>query len=127
MTLEQQIFRLSADELWNLYQQIQLALLAKMRAQMLEMDQRLEAISKARRPLDLPLRPPIKSANGKRHTLAPKFRNPDDPNQTWAGRGLQPNWLKQAMKHGKRLEDFTIREGSTTGKRAKATMRSQAN
>jgi DNA-binding protein H-NS len=40
--------------------------------------------------------------------VAPKYRNPDDPSETWAGRGLKPRWLAAAIKSGKRAEDFLI-------------------
>lgn len=39
-----------------------------------------------------------------------RYRNPDDPAQAWAGRGLQPRWLKQALKAGKKLDHFLVRE-----------------
>lgn len=45
---------------------------------------------------------------GVRGSIAPKYRNPDDPNETWAGRGLKPRWLVAALKAGKKLEDFSI-------------------
>ena len=41
-------------------------------------------------------------------TVAPKYRNPENPSETWAGRGLKPRWLTAAMKSGKKLEDFAI-------------------
>ena len=49
--------------------------------------------------------------NGRsRRTLRPKYRNPDNPGQTWAGRGLKPRWLVSAMKdRKKKLSDFEIR------------------
>jgi DNA-binding protein H-NS len=40
--------------------------------------------------------------------VAPKYRNPEDRAETWAGRGLEPRWLTAAIKNGKRLEDFLI-------------------
>ena len=40
--------------------------------------------------------------------VAPKFRNPADASQTWAGRGQQPKWLAGQIAQGKRLEDFAI-------------------
>ena len=40
--------------------------------------------------------------------VAPKYRNPDNPSETWAGRGLQPRWLASALKSGKKLEHFAI-------------------
>jgi DNA-binding protein H-NS len=45
---------------------------------------------------------------GVRGTVAPKYRNPDNPAETWAGRGLKPRWLSAALKAGKKLEDFSI-------------------
>ena len=41
--------------------------------------------------------------------VAPKYRNPADPSQTWAGRGQQPKWLASQLGGGKRLEDFLIK------------------
>lgn len=40
--------------------------------------------------------------------VKPKYRNPDKKTETWAGRGLQPRWLRAALKKGKRLSDFAI-------------------
>ena len=45
---------------------------------------------------------------GPRGSVTPKYRNPGDPSQTWAGRGLRPRWLVAAMKSGKKLDDFLI-------------------
>ena len=46
---------------------------------------------------------------GPRGRVAPKYRDPKDRSQTWAGRGLQPRWLKEAIKSGKKLESFLIK------------------
>lgn len=40
--------------------------------------------------------------------IKPKYRNPADRSQTWAGRGNQPRWLKAALKGGKKLSYFLI-------------------
>jgi DNA-binding protein H-NS len=45
---------------------------------------------------------------GPRGAVAAKYRNPENPSETWAGRGLRPRWLATALKSGKKLEDFTI-------------------
>ncbi|EKE45582.1 histone-like nucleoid-structuring protein H-NS [Oceaniovalibus guishaninsula JLT2003] len=37
-----------------------------------------------------------------------KYRNPEDPRQTWTGRGRQPGWIKAALADGRPLSDFTI-------------------
>jgi DNA-binding protein H-NS len=45
---------------------------------------------------------------GQRGAVPPKYRNPDNPAETWAGRGLRPRWLVAALKAGKKLEHFAI-------------------
>jgi DNA-binding protein H-NS len=40
--------------------------------------------------------------------VAPKYRNPENSTETWAGRGLKPRWLTAAIKSGKKAEDFLI-------------------
>src|SRR5277367_1387423 len=45
---------------------------------------------------------------GARGAVAPKYRNPENPAETWAGRGLKPRWLAAAIKSGKKAEDFLI-------------------
>jgi DNA-binding protein H-NS len=45
---------------------------------------------------------------GLRGAVAPKYRNPENPAETWAGRGLRPRWLVAALKGGKKIEDFAI-------------------
>ena len=38
----------------------------------------------------------------------PKFINPDNPSQTWTGKGRQPNWFKTALDNGKSADDMLI-------------------
>ncbi len=45
---------------------------------------------------------------GTRGAVAPKYCNPDNPAETWAGRGLKPRWLSAALKAGGKLEDYSI-------------------
>ena len=51
---------------------------------------------------------------GARGAVAPKYRNPENPAETWAGRGLRPRWLTAALKTGKTLDDFLIAGASKT-------------
>lgn len=37
-----------------------------------------------------------------------KFRNPNNPKQTWSGRGQRPRWLREALDQGASLHDFSI-------------------
>ena len=43
-----------------------------------------------------------------RAPAAPKYHNPDDPEQTWSGRGRRPVWVRESLEAGKSLEDFSI-------------------
>jgi DNA-binding protein H-NS len=49
-----------------------------------------------------------RGGRGVQGAVAPKYRNPENPAQTWAGRGLKPRWLTAAIKSGKKAEDFLI-------------------
>jgi DNA-binding protein H-NS len=46
--------------------------------------------------------------SGTRGPVAPKYRNPENRTETWAGRGLKPRWLAAAIKGGKTLDDFLV-------------------
>jgi DNA-binding protein H-NS len=59
----------------------------------------------------------------KRRKVAPKYRNPKT-GDTWAGRGAQPVWMREAIKGGKKPDDFLIdkraaKRGAKKAKRAK--------
>ncbi|WP_209425090.1 H-NS histone family protein [Pararhodobacter sp. SW119] len=43
-----------------------------------------------------------------RKPAKPKYANPQDPTQTWSGRGRRPRWLDEALSKGKSVEDFAI-------------------
>jgi DNA-binding protein H-NS len=43
-----------------------------------------------------------------RAKVAPKYRNPDNPAETWTGRGRKPRWVQDALDAGRSLSDFAI-------------------
>jgi len=50
-----------------------------------------------------------KPAKGTKAVVAPKYRNPKNPAETWSGRGRKPRWLTVALTSvGAKLEDFLI-------------------
>src|SRR5260370_1624060 len=51
----------------------------------------------------------IGSGFGVRGPVPPKYRNPQNPEETWAGHGLRPKWLTAAIKGGKSSDYFVIR------------------
>jgi DNA-binding protein H-NS len=40
--------------------------------------------------------------------VAPKYRNPNNYNQTWTGRGMKPRWLQALLDHGRNADEFLI-------------------
>ena len=87
------------DELWTLHEEINAELTAKIHAEKKAIENRLRLLvahnvrKSERRPYPIVL---------------PKFRNPAEPSQTWAGRGKQPRWLRKQLGSGKRIDDFRI-------------------
>jgi DNA-binding protein H-NS len=96
---EKDLDSMSADELWMLYGRVAAKLAAKLIAQKSVLENRLEQLSR---------RFQAEPQTGQRpHPKAiPKFRNPDEPSQTWTGRGKQPRWLRAQLRSGRRIEDF---------------------
>ncbi|HSM10417.1 MAG TPA: H-NS histone family protein [Lysobacter sp.] len=41
--------------------------------------------------------------------VAPKYRNPASPTETWSGRGKQPRWLAAYTSNGRSPEEFLIK------------------
>jgi DNA-binding protein H-NS len=46
-----------------------------------------------------------------------KYRSPSG--ETWAGRGARPMWLVEAVKRGKKVEDFLIAKSARKRRRSK--------
>jgi DNA-binding protein H-NS len=51
---------------------------------------------------------PQPKRKGKTSTGVAKYANPEDPTDTWTGRGRKPNWLLARLKKGAKLEQFAI-------------------
>lgn len=43
-----------------------------------------------------------------RKPVAPRYRNPDNQQETWTGRGKQPRWLAAKIADGAQLDSFLI-------------------
>ena len=89
--------QMSADDLWSLHAEVSELLQQKIEQEKLQLDERLKRLRapvSGRRPY-----PPV----------LPKYRNPDRPSETWAGRGKRPRWLVAQLKSGRRIEDFRIK------------------
>jgi DNA-binding protein H-NS len=50
----------------------------------------------------------LKEVGGKRTKGVPRYRNPNDPSQTWTGKGRKPKWIIEALDAGVPLEKLEI-------------------
>jgi DNA-binding protein H-NS len=94
---------MSVDELVALRQEISEALSEKVLDQRRSLETELAKLNRFRGGSSR-----SKLAGDARMPFAPKYRNPENPSQTWAGRGLKPLWLKSAIEAGKSPDDFLI-------------------
>jgi DNA-binding protein H-NS len=99
---------MSIDELWVLHEEISALLAAKIVAEKAVLDRRLLQL-KQKMETDR-----VGSAPQRRGypVVQPKFRNPEQPSETWAGRGKTPRWLATQLQSGKNKEEFRISEGA---------------
>jgi DNA-binding protein H-NS len=44
----------------------------------------------------------------RRRAVTAKYRNPDNPKETWAGRGRKPKWVEARLASGSSLDDLLI-------------------
>ena len=105
---------MSIDKLMKLKDQVEAALSSKVTEQRRALESEL---SKLGRFQGGTVR--AKSALGRggaRGSVAPKYRNPENSSETWAGRGLKPRWLATAIKSGKKLDDFLIAGAAPSAK-----------
>ena len=98
---------MSVDELWTLRLEISSVLSSRIAAEKTKLENRLEQLqSKV-----------VANGNLRRERrpypqVFPKYRNPAEPAETWAGRGKQPRWLTAQLRTGKKLDDFRIQPAS---------------
>ena len=90
----------TSDELFALHAEIAAVLAERLNTKKKELEERLrqlqlvgDQVTPSHRPY-----PPVKA----------KFRNPDQPLETWSGRGKRPCWLIAQLKSGKRIDDLRI-------------------
>ena len=53
--------------------------------------------------------PRAKKNSDGRAKVAPKYKNPNNADETWSGRGRKPRWFEAALKSGKSADDMAIR------------------
>jgi DNA-binding protein H-NS len=104
---------LSTDELWTLHEQVGSLLSEKITAEKRALEDRLKRLNGGSAEKAIVARAALKtserrSVRRKYPPVLPKYQNPNDPSETWAGRGKQPRWLVSQLKTGKNINDFLI-------------------
>jgi DNA-binding protein H-NS len=94
---------MSIDELWDLHERVGAILSDKIENEKKKLEQQLNRL--ARRVTELS--PPIPERRPYPKVEA-KFRNPDNPSETWSGRGKTPRWLARLIATGRKLDEFRI-------------------
>ncbi len=110
----QDLESMSLDELWSLHELITSVLAHKIAAEKSRLDRRLQQ-------LDLSASNSAKKMSHARRPypqVFPKYGNPAQPAETWAGRGKQPRWLTAQLRSGKKLDDFRIQRSNKRARRS---------
>ncbi|HIQ40876.1 MAG TPA: H-NS histone family protein [Sulfurivirga caldicuralii] len=100
--LKQKRLKVSSTEIRDLAKQIQL--LAKDR--MMETSEVIHLIQQAIEKYGLK----GGRSGGTRGPVPPKYRNPNNPSETWTGRGRQPKWVTALLSQGYTLEQLKIQD-----------------
>jgi DNA-binding protein H-NS len=109
---------MSVESLMELRQRVDKALLerrAEMEKQLARMDRSISGEREARRGGG------TSALRGRK--VPPKYRGPSG--ETWAGRGARPRWLVDAMKGGKKLEQFLIDKPTRKGRKKRKGKRQE--
>ena len=94
---------MSVDKLIALRSQIEATLSGKVAQERRSLEAQLNALSRVNSSKSKGGGASLRGGGALRGTsIAPKYRNPEDPSETWAGRGLKPRWLTAALKKGKK-------------------------
>jgi len=103
---------MSTDELWALHVEITAVLTRRIYAEKSQLEQRLQKLL-----ANGALNEPAPRERRPYPQVFPKYRNPKEPDETWAGRGKQPRWLAAQLRSGKKLDDFRIQSSSDRKRR----------
>jgi len=93
---------MTTDELWRLYDEVGSLLGTRLEVEKRALESRLNQLGRYEIA-------PTQSSRRHYPKVHPKFQNPADPTQTWAGRGKTPRWVTQMLKAGKSMDDLRVR------------------
>jgi DNA-binding protein H-NS len=103
---------MSTDEMWQLHVEVGRLLSVRLTSEKRELEKRLARLRREK-VLSQSETADAQSKDAPRERrsyprVLPKYQNPNEPSETWSGRGKQPRWLTAALKTGHTIEDFVI-------------------
>lgn len=104
-----QLTNMSVEQLIVLRDQIEAIVGERIEHEKRVLLSKLEAIRRFEAKRNPKGRKELAATNGNRAKAVPKYRNPVT-GETWAGRGLQPKWMRKAIECGHSVEEFRIRQ-----------------
>jgi DNA-binding protein H-NS len=111
---KEDMFSMQLTELWHLHEEIAKILANRIVAEKRALEKRLAQLNRSHVESKVDaseLSPVLVAASPPRRKyprVLPKYRNPLSPSQTWSGRGKTPHWFANALKMGRKIDDFRI-------------------
>jgi DNA-binding protein H-NS len=101
---DRELEKMELDDLWDLHQKIIEVLDRKLENEKRKLQSQLDELCRkfGGSPTDIPQRRPYPK-------VKPKYRNPNNPSETWSGRGKTPRWVAELIASGTQLDEFKIR------------------
>jgi DNA-binding protein H-NS len=97
--------KMNLDDLWHLHERISSILERKIETEKRKLQRRLDELG--RKSSEVVAESPRKRPYPK---VIAKYQNPDNPSQTWSGRGRQPRWVIALLARGRDINDFKFRK-----------------
>ncbi len=111
---------MSVDEMWRLHEKIGQVLSVRLTSEKRELEKRLAQLRRENEMHAVSAEATGVSRERRKYPrVYPKYRNPNDPSETWSGRGKQPRWLVAALKTGHKIEEFMISKAETDEENAR--------
>ena len=100
---DRELEKMELDDLWALHQRIIEVLDRRLESEKRKLQVQLDELGRkfGGSPKDIPQRRPYPK-------VEPKFRNPNNPLETWSGRGKTPHWVAELIADGRSLDEFRI-------------------
>ena len=100
---DRELEKMELDDLWNLHQRIIDILDRKLENEKRRLQNQLNELGRrfSGSSADVRQRRPYPE-------VKPKYKNPNDPSETWSGRGKTPRWAAELIAAGRKLDEFKI-------------------